>query len=525
MTPLQHSSISVSELQRLLTENEEIALLDVRELRQYNAAHPNLARPAPLSQLELSIGAFVPRRSTQVVVFDDANAPGAAAAKAEQVLHRIGYTQVRRLEGGLRGWTSQGLPVAQGFNTLVKAFADLARQHFDTPSLSTVELKTRQQQKLPTLLVDARPLPEYQFLSIAGALNYPGTELALRKMPDSNAPEVWAINCFSRTRGIIGATTLNLLGMEGKAVFVEDGVMAWGLDGQPVVQNAVPGAGIPADSQAALQDKARRLSERYGLQHISPKQFAAFADDSGRTLYVLDLRQVAGGQLLMQYETIIGVRNARIVLADDSHQLRAAVTAFWLTQLNQAEVFILDGEVPALHQASVSASASDERARTPDAIHELTSRAAATVVDVSPSLVYEQGHLPDAYFLLASRLPDLQSLLEQRPDDLLVFTSADGHSARLAARDAAALWPDRHFLWMTGGTNAWQASGYQLVTSYTSEHLLSPFDDDWGSVMRVYGAQRDDAWRSYLSWERTFSAEVAKDPLVRFHWFDAAAIC
>jgi hypothetical protein len=39
--------------------------------------------------------------------------------------------------------------------------------------------------------------------------------------------------------------------------------------------------------------------------------------------------------------------------------------------------------------------------------------------------------------------------------------------------------------------------------------------------MRVFGPQRDAAWRRYLAWERSFSATVASDPLVRFRWFDA----
>ena len=49
-----------------------------------------------------------------------------------------------------------------------------------------------------------------------------------------------------------------------------------------------------------------------------------------------DIRSIAGGQLLMHFENLVGTRGARIVLLDDPHHLRAAITAFWLRQLNQS---------------------------------------------------------------------------------------------------------------------------------------------------------------------------------------------
>ena len=53
-------------------------------------------------------------------------------------------------------------------------------------------------------LVDARPADEYAFLSVPGAANHAGTELALRQWSTDPSGAPWVINCFSRTRGIIG---------------------------------------------------------------------------------------------------------------------------------------------------------------------------------------------------------------------------------------------------------------------------------------------------------------------------------
>jgi len=51
--------------------------------------------------------------------------------------------------------------------------------------------------------------------------------------------------------------------------------------------------------------------------------------------------------------------------------------------------------------------------------------------------------------------------------------------------------------------------------------LLTPFDDDWNSVMRIFGPRRNAAWVDYLQWEKTFSARVISDTTVRFALFAA----
>jgi rhodanese-related sulfurtransferase len=351
--------MSPAELQTLLLAEPaaELALLDVRETRWFVQRHPNLARNAPFSGLELQIGALVPRRSTPVVLYDDYNAPDGVAQAAAALLARIGYTDVRTLDGGLQRWVTEGLPAIDGYGTLVKAFGDRVRLHYGTPSLPVEALRARQREGLPTTLVDARPRAEFEFLSLPGAHNHPGTELALRHFEPHDAGHVWAINCFSRTRGIIGATTLRLLGRAPDAVFVEDGVMAWGLQGAPTVQNAAPDDELPPESPQVLRRIADELIERFALPVADAEQLAHWRTDDTRTLYIFDVRptadpalagtavqQVPGGQLLMHFENLVGTRGARIVLLDDpAHRLRAAVTSFWLTQLNQAEVHIHDG--------------------------------------------------------------------------------------------------------------------------------------------------------------------------------------
>lgn len=545
MSPTPRNAIAPAELWALLLAEPaaEIALLDVRETRWFVQRHLNLARNAPFSGLELQVGALVPRRSTPVVLLDDRGTPDGVAQEAAAVLARLGYSDVRTLAGGLQRWLAEGLPAIDGYGTLVKAFGDRVRLHYGTPGLPVEALRARLREGRPTTLVDARPRAEFEFLSLPGARNHPGTELALRRFApggaDHQPDHLWAINCFSRTRGIVGATTLRLLGRASDAVFVEDGVMDWGLHGAPTVQNAAPEDELPPESPALLRGIADDLLRSFALPVADAAQLAQWRDDGARTLYVFDvrpeadpafahtgLRQVPGGQLLMHFENLVGTRGARIVLLDDpAHRLRAAVTAFWLTQLGQAEVYVYDGEFTP-RQAPPDPSAAIDAAPpplAPEALAVLQEDGAATVIDVGPSLDYERGHLPGALYLLPASLTPLAP--HAAAGRTVVFTSPDGTVAARVARDAHRRWQGSGavFTWLQGGTQGWKASGRPLEAAFEPAQLLTPFDDDWGSVMRVFGPRRDAAWAGYLAWERALAERVVKDPSVRFRLFALSA--
>jgi rhodanese-related sulfurtransferase len=501
MSPTLNTTVAPAGLFALLQTGPapELALLDVRETRWFVQRHLNLARNAPFSGLELQVGALVPRRSTPLVLLDDHGAPDGVAQQAAAVLARLGYTDVRVLAGGMQRWLAEGLPAIDGYGTLVKAFGDRVRLHYGTPGLPVEALRERLREGRPTTLVDARPRAEFEFLSLPGARNHAGTELALRRFapdgpePDADHPSdhLWAINCFSRTRGIVGATTLRLLGRASDAVFVEDGVMDWGLHGAPTVQNAAPQDELPPESPALLRGIADDLLRSFALPVADAAQLARWRDDSGddaRTLYVFDvrpepdaafagtgLRHVPGGQLLMHFENLVGTRGARIVLVDDpAHRLRAAVTAFWLTQLGQAEVYVYDGE---LTPSASTAGRTVRRRSIPDAPPPLAPDALAaaaprmarhrhTIVDVGPSLDFERGHLQGALYLLPASLGAARPRRRTCRPATWVFTSPDGTAAARVARDARRRWVHSEFgggVHLAPGRNAGLAGGGQAA--------------------------------------------------------------
>jgi len=98
----------------------------------------------------------------------------------------------------------------------------------------------------------------------------------------------------------------------------------------------------------------------------------------------------------------------------------------------------------------------------------------------------------------------------------IVFTSPDGRAARWVAAEVRERWPDCHSEWLQGGTDAWRAAGLPTAKDWKPAQSLTPFEDDWGSVMRVQPEHRERAWTDYLVWERGLSARVVRDPTVRF---------
>ena len=530
--------ITPQRLHALLLESSELALLDVREARAFVGAHLNLARMTPLSGLELDVRALVPRLATSLVLIDDGEADGPAST-AVKLLRRLGYSDVHVLAGGIAAWRDESLPLIDGYGTLVKAFGDQVRKRREVPTMRGGALRESQLAKDNATLIDVRPADEYAFLSLPGTGNHAGTELALRDWSNESDAVPWVLNCFSRTRAIIGTATLRLLG-HPDAHFLEDGVMQWALDGAPVVENARPAPPLPVASDDELRRRADSLIARYSLQVIDSDSLSRMRADADRTLYVFDLRpetgaeasgswmrKVPGGQLLMHFEHLVGTRGARIVLVDDSHRLRAAVSAFWLTQLNQAEVFVFEGELPSPRtveeetQRLMDATA-DANGIAPSELSALRHAEPGRfmVVDVGPSADFENHHLPGALYLLPFTLDPLAALC-QLPDDgrRIVFSSPDGKAARIVARDARERWPSCEALWLIGGTDAWRHAGLPTEHHWEATQLLTPFEDDWGSVMRVTAARRDHVWEDYLRWERGLGERVMRDRTVSFKLF------
>src|SRR3954466_9497294 len=88
-------------LRAMLLDDDELALLDVREERIFSESHLLFARSVPLSRLELRMARLVPRRATRIVLVD---AGDGLAERAARTLAAAGYTDLHILTGGIAAW-------------------------------------------------------------------------------------------------------------------------------------------------------------------------------------------------------------------------------------------------------------------------------------------------------------------------------------------------------------------------------------------------------------------------------------
>ena len=536
------STLSADQLKDWLQDGQELALLDVSEALHYGRGHIVAARHQPLSLLELQAPGLLPRRDVRIVLCSadgDVAAAWQQVQRAAAILARLGCSQLWALEGGLLAWPAQGGLLVDGYGTLLKAFGEHVRQHYGVPALAPALLQQRLQQGLPTTVVDVRTPAEHRFSTLPGAVSYPGTEWPLRDLAahaDAQDPEhLWAVTCFSRTRGVIGTATLRALyGPDVPVAWVDDGVMAWVVQGRDDVHGPAEQAELlPPLSSSAAQAHATHLIARHGLARIDAATLAQWQVGGQRTVQVFDLRPgarsrpgitaVAGGQLFMHLENHALVRHARLVLLDEPHQLRAAVIAFWLQQLGEVEVFIYDG--PADEAQGVQPASGQEDASAAgihaEALAALLARGQTQVLDVGPSIDYVQGHIANAWYANAAAHKALCHAFEEATaaGKSLVLTSPDGAQACLVARDLAQAL-GAPVTWLQEGLQGWRAAGLPLETAHAPAQLRTEFLDDWGSILRVPQAERLPAWERYLHWERNLAQRLQGDPGVRFRLFD-----
>ncbi len=516
----------------MLSDGEELAILDVREELNFSQNHLLHARSVPLSRLELKMAALVPRRSTRIVLCD---ANDGLAERAANILGGQGYSQLHVLAGGTHGWAEAGFELFSGVNVPSKAFGEYVEHHGRTPSIDAAELNRLLEQKADIVIVDSRPFDEYARVSIPTATSMPGAELVLRIRDLAPSPETLVVvNCAGRTRSIIGAQSLINAGLPNKVVALRNGTMGWSLAGLKCESGRAKRA--PRPSPASLKwakAAAARVAERDGVQRIDLALLDRMqAEQAERTLYLLDVRgpdeyerghihgavSAPGGQLIQATDQSIGTLGARIVLVDDM-EVRAVMSASWLMQMGWNEVFVLvaKGGETGFPAAQVLGKHEWPDARIePAQLEALLAAGSATVVDLSSSRAYRAGHLPGAWFAIRSRLRT--ALCKVMPTgSTLVLTSEDGIVAGLALPEARSL-TSLGVAYMAGGNAAWKVAGYALEAGaerFADEPVdvwLKPYERNTGTSA---------AMAEYLSWEVDLISRIERDGTCNFHTVDA----
>ncbi|MBV8400394.1 MAG: thiosulfate sulfurtransferase [Acetobacteraceae bacterium] len=512
-----------------IEDAHELAILDAREEGEFGAGHLFWAVPCPLSRCEIRARALLPRLTTRVVCVDDNRG---VAGKLAAYLGSIGCTDLTVLEGGTPAWARAGYEVFTGANVLSRAFGGWVELHYGTDSIEAPALKAWLDTRRDVMVFDTRAHEEFVRMSIPGAVNVPGGELAYRiadLAPEAGTTLV--VHSAGRTRGILGAESLRRIGLPNRVFTLHNGLMGWELAGLRCERGRTGHSplGVPKTLPIALE-RAARFAEASGVGVIGPIDLTRFEEDPDRTCYVLDVREPAefktghrpgsrnapGGQLLSATDQWIGVRGARIVLLDDTG-VRARIAAAWLRQMGHRDVFVVEGGLDEVRTAGPGAIPVPELANAVPMIGvpELTALLDAgdrtIVVDVSRSIDYRQGHIPGALWGVRTRLATLAPQLATAKH--LVATSPDGSLARLAVPELQAL-TQAEVRALEGGNQVWHAFGRPLIKDKSTppdeaciDVQLRPHDRDSGV---------EQAMRAYLAWEMGLLDQIERDGTVQF---------
>ena len=504
--------IAPAELKALIAEGGELAILDPREEGVYSKGHLFLAASCPLSRMELLVGEMVPRPGTRIVLVDEDEK---LAQRAAATLRSFGYRDIHVLAGGLAGWAAAGHEIYSGVFVPSKAFGEYIEHRDNTPRISAGELKAKLDAGEDVLVVDSRPMGEFQVMNIPGALDCPGAELVYR-VPElaTSADTLVVVNCAGRTRSIIGAQSLINAQLPNKVVALKNGTMGWHLAGFSLEHGKREHAPAPgSQALARARSLADGVARRFGIRRLDRAGLSRLAADRDRTLYVFDVRSpeeyarghlhgaisAPGGQLVQSTDSYMATRNARVVLVD-SEGVRAVMTASWLLQMGWPEVYVVE-DAPPVDEISAQ---------------DLKVLGKAQVLDFGTSLEYRAGHVPGAVFAIRSRLGDRRDKLAE--EGVIVCTSPDGRFARFAAADLGGI-AKVPVKVLAGGTAAWRDAGLPIEAGETA--AWEPNEDVY---YKPYDrkSQVEQAMQDYLDWEVALMEKIGRDTDVRFVEFPLA---
>lgn len=103
------AEISAAEAQAQ-AERGEAMLIDVREDEDWRNDHAKGAKHLTRGMVELEIEEQVPDLKTPIICYCGG---GSRSALVAESLQKMGYENVRSLEGGFRAWKEAGLPSAE----------------------------------------------------------------------------------------------------------------------------------------------------------------------------------------------------------------------------------------------------------------------------------------------------------------------------------------------------------------------------------------------------------------------------
>jgi rhodanese-related sulfurtransferase len=99
---------NVDEVKSRLDRGDKLALIDVREDREFDADHLPGAVHLGKGIIERDVEAKYPDLQTELILYCGG---GFRSALAADNLQKMGYSNVISMDGGIRGWREKGYPL------------------------------------------------------------------------------------------------------------------------------------------------------------------------------------------------------------------------------------------------------------------------------------------------------------------------------------------------------------------------------------------------------------------------------
>ncbi|MDC3072200.1 rhodanese-like domain-containing protein [bacterium] len=329
-----------------ISDEKELAFIDVRETSQHTAGHPLFSISIPFSEFEINVEKLLPNRNVRIVLLDNNDGTSEITYKLAKNLK---YINIFILENGVDGWKNSKFRLFDGINVPSKSFGELVEQKFNTPSITASQLFQKQKEKRDIIILDGRPFDEYNKMSIPGSVCCPNAEIPFRisEIIKSSNTEI-IINCAGRTRSIIGAQALINFGIKNKVYALENGTQGWFLANLKLDHKKTKFLNKTPNNKKINELRNRIISLlQNNVDIIDLNQAQKLINSENITTYIFDvrtklnqknklskIRNVPGGQLVQATDKYIGVLKSHVIIFDDGDLVRAGMTALWLKKMN-----------------------------------------------------------------------------------------------------------------------------------------------------------------------------------------------
>jgi rhodanese-related sulfurtransferase len=95
---------------RLMNNNDDILVIDVRSAAEYKSGHIKGAKNAPLAEFSSSIESYSRYKNQPVLIYCNS---GNTATRAIKMLKKAGFENINNLAGGIVAWKEASLPLTK----------------------------------------------------------------------------------------------------------------------------------------------------------------------------------------------------------------------------------------------------------------------------------------------------------------------------------------------------------------------------------------------------------------------------